>query len=182
MRTSGPHHLSERRQRILRKASAALSGRTVTLWRANAGRVVSVVASGPLPSEDRIAGDVVGVLTGWGVALSDGSLWVACRDDEQRLHVARVRTDVPAPPPPGAERRRSDRVTLELTGLLLGALERRWHSADQATVYLCSALNVLDTCLGRVRDAAGLTTAARATLLADLAGVANAIDGALSAA
>lgn len=180
MRTSGPH--SERRQGILRKASVALRGRNVTLWRASGGQVVSVVASGPMPSADRTAGDVVAVLAGWGVALSDGSLWVACRDDEQRWYVARVRTDVPAPPPPGAAPRCAERVTLELTGLLLGALERAWHKADQATVYLCSALSVLDTCLARVHDAAGLTTAARAQLLAALAGVAHAIDGALNAA
>ena len=182
MRDSGPQHLSERRQSILRKASAALQGRIVTLWRVNAGRIVADVASGPVSPADPLARDVVGVLAAWGVALNDGSLWVACRDDAHQWHVARVRADVPAPPPPGAPRRCSERVTLELTGLLLGALERVWRTADQATVYLCSALNVLDLCLGSVRDAEGLTTAARARLLADLAGVASAIDGALSAA
>ena len=68
---------------------------------------------------------------------------------------------------------------IELAGLSLGALERIWQAADQATVYLCAALEVLDTCLGRVRQADGLSVGARAHLLADLAGVADAIDVAL---
>src|SRR5438034_7067120 len=47
----------------------------------------------------------------------DKSLWVACRFDPSRLHVARVRSDVPAPPPAGIERRSPERLVLELAGL-----------------------------------------------------------------
>lgn len=114
--------------------------------------------------------------------MGDGSLWVVCRLDPSRWHVARVRSDVPAPPPAGVERRSPERLILELAGLSLGALERIWAAADQATVYLCGALAVLDACLGRVREAEGLTTTARAHLLADLAVIADAIEGALDAA
>src|SRR2546427_4786858 len=78
-----------------------------------------------------------------------------------------------------SERRSPERLTLELAGLLLGALERVWAVADQATVYLCAALAVVDASLERVRKAHGLTTASRAHLLADLAVIAEAIEGAL---
>jgi len=67
-------------------------------------------------------------------------------------------------------------------GLSLGALEQIWAVADQATVYLCGALALLEACLERVRAAHGLTTTTRAHLLADLAFVADAIQGGLDAA
>src|SRR5207247_1243227 len=78
------------------------------------------------------------------------------------------------------ERRGPERLTLELVGLSLGALERLWTAADQATVYLCAALDVLDGCLWHVREATGLSIVTRAHLLADLAAVATAIDDVLS--
>src|SRR5439155_1413682 len=79
----------------------------------------------------------------WVGAVGDKSLWVACRFDPSRLHVARVRSDVPAPPPAGIERRSPERLVLELAGLSLGALERIWAVADQATGYLFGALALL---------------------------------------
>lgn len=45
MRDSAPHRLTERRQAILRQASAALRGRMVTLWRVARGLAVAEVAS-----------------------------------------------------------------------------------------------------------------------------------------
>jgi len=96
--------------------------------------------------------------------------------------VARVRSDVPAPPPAGIERRSPERLILELAGLSLGALEPIWAVADQATGYLCGALALLDACLERVRRAQSLTPTARAHLLADLAVIEDAIEGALDAA
>jgi hypothetical protein len=54
-------------------------------------------------------------------------------------------------------------------------------AVDQATVYLCSALELLETCLGRVRTAEGLSPNGRAHILADLASLADVIDGALQA-
>ena len=182
MRESAPHKLTERRQAILRQASAALRGQLVTLWRVATGLAETVVASRPIRPRELVEFDVAAVLRAWGRALGDESLWVVCRLDADHWHVALVRSDLPAPPPAGIERRSPERLTLELAALSLGALERIWAAADQATVYLCAALAVLDECLGRVREADGLTTATRAHLLADLAVVADAIDGALSAA
>jgi hypothetical protein len=184
MRDSAPHRLNERRQAILRQTSAALRGRPVSLWRLVKGTVVAELASRPTPSRDVTDGEVAAALRTWGVPVDEDqrSLWVAFRPEPSRWHVARVRSDVPAPPPAGIERRSPERLILELGGLSLGALERIWAAADQATVYYCGALALLETCLQTVREARGLTTSTRAHLLADLAVVADSIQGALDAA
>src|SRR2546430_2243195 len=116
MRDSAPHRLTERREAILRQTSAALRGRVVTLWRVARGLAVAEVASRPNPPRDAIEFDVAAALGTWVGAVGDKSLWVACRFDPSRLHVARVRSDVPAPPPAGIERRspRSEEHTSEL--------------------------------------------------------------------
>jgi len=181
MRESSLLSLMARRRALLDQASAALRGHVVALWRLNAGQAVAEIVSQPGPPQRAIEFDVAGLLQQWGRVAPPESLWVGCRIDVDRWHVAPVRSDPPEPPPTGIERRSPERLVLELSGLCLGALERLWTAADQATVYLCSALCVLDVCLGRVRIAQGLTPGARAHLLADLAGVADAIDGALSA-
>jgi hypothetical protein len=95
--------------------------------------------------------------------------------------VAAVRSDPPAPPPTGLERRSPERLVVELGGRCLGAHEGAWSAVDQATVYLCSALDLLEDCLGRVRTADGLSASGRAHILADLANLADVIDGALRA-
>ena len=182
MRDSAPHRLTERRRAILRQTSAALRGQPVTLWRVAKGIAVAEVASPPNPPRDVIEFDVAAALRTWGGEVGDRSLWVGCRLEPSRWHVARVRSDVPAPPPDGVERRSPERLVLELAGLSLGALEQIWAVADQATVYLCGALALLEACLERVRSAHGLTTTTRAHLLADLAFVADAIQGGLDAA
>jgi hypothetical protein len=183
MRKSDPQYVSEHRRTILRKASAALHGRPVILWRVvDGGRLVTEGASGPLGHSGSIEREVVATMRAWGLAIGDGSRWIACRCDGSHWQIARVRSDMPAPSPSGVESRSADRLTLELAGLVLGAFERSLANADQTTVYLSAAASVLEICLGRVRDAAGLSTAARARLLADLAGVATAIEDALRAA
>jgi len=182
MRDSVIRLVSDRRHSILRKTSAALQGRLVTLWRVvRPGHVVPEVTSEPLESPHQVGGAVANLLRGLGVAPEAGSLWLVCGDG-QRWHVARVRNDVPAPPPPGAAPRSAERQTLELTGILLGVIERFRETADQATVFLCAALAVIEISLGRVKEADDLTTGARAKLLADLASIATSIDGALGAA
>ncbi len=123
--------------------------------------------------------DLGGLLHQWGRRAKPESRWVGCRTATTVWHVAPVRLDPPEPPPSGIERRSPERLVIGLAGLSLGALERIWQAADQATVYLCAALEVLEGCLGRVRLADGLSVGARAHLLADLAGVADAIDVAL---
>jgi hypothetical protein len=42
-----------------------------------------------------------------------------------RWCIAPVRSDVPAPPPGGMERRKKERMALELAGLCLGLIEER---------------------------------------------------------
>ena len=124
--------------------------------------------------------DVPGTLRMWGRAATDGSLWVMGRLEPDRWQIAPVRSELPPPSPTGVERRSPERLVLELTGVLLGALERVWAVADQAVVHLCTALAVIDVSLGRLREPRALTTGARARLLADLAIIAEAIENALS--
>lgn len=182
MRESWALSLIERRRVLLDQASAALRGHAVGLWRlAIGGRTVAEIVSRPNPSPEMLELDLAGLLRQWGRQARPESLWVGCRTSTALWHLAPVRTDPPGPPPTGIERRSPERLVIELAGLSLGALERIWQAADQATVYLCAALEVLDECLGRIREADGLTAGARAHLLADLAGVADAIDGAMSA-
>jgi hypothetical protein len=181
MRESSLLSLMERRQVLLDQASAALRGHVVGLWRlAHGGHSVIEIVSRSDPPRELLELDLGGLLHQWGRRVRPESRWVGCRTETALWHVAPVRLDPPGPPPSGIERRSPERLVIELAGLSLGALERIWRAADQATVYLCAALEVLENCLGRVRNADGLSLGARAHLLADLAGVADAIDGALS--
>src|SRR2546426_10793262 len=159
MRESSPHGLNERRRAILRQASAALRGRLVTLWRVRRwGAAVAEGASAPAPPPDAIEVDVAGVLRRWGRVGCDERLWLGCRLGAHRWHGAPVRDDLPAPPPAAIERRRPERLTLELVGLSLGALERFWTAADQAIVDLWAALDALAGCLWQEREAACLSS------------------------
>jgi hypothetical protein len=180
MRASSQIRLADRRRALLDQASVALRGHIVALWRLSGGQAVAELVSQPLAPQQLVDFDVVGLLQRWGRVVLPGSLWVGCRIDADRWHVAPVRSDPPEPPPTGVERRSSERLVMELAGFSLGALERIWTAADQATVYLCSALCILDVCLGRIRTAQVLPAGVQAHLLADLAGVADAIDHAMS--
>jgi hypothetical protein len=182
MRESSLLSLMERRRVLLDQASAALRGHVVGLWRVtNGGKTVVEIVSQADPPRELLELDLGGLLHRWGRRARPESLWIGCRTETALWHVAPVRTDPPGPPPSGIERRSPERLVIELAGLSLGALERIRQAADQATVYLCAALEALESCLGRVRREDGLSVGARAHLLADLAGVADAIDGALSA-
>jgi hypothetical protein len=180
MRASSQTRLSDRRRALLEQASVALRGHSVALWRLTGGHAVAELVSRPgLPQQD-VEFDVAGLLQRWGRLAPAGSLWVGCRIDADHWHVAPVRSDPPEPPPTGIERRSPERLVMELAGFSLGALERIWAAADQATVYLCSALCLLDVCLARIRTAHMLGPGVQGHLLSDLAGVADAIDNALS--
>src|SRR6058998_1278281 len=182
MRESSLHSLYERRCVMLNQLSAALRGRVVALWRvAPGGLAMTEAVSRPQPAGDALEVDLSGMLRRWGRLALPHSLWVGCRVDADRWHVAAVRNDPPEPPPTGLERRSPERLVVELGGLCLGAHERAWLAVDQATVYLCSALDLLETCLGRIRTADGLSAHGRAHILADLAGVADVINDALRA-
>lgn len=180
MRESSLISLYERRAVLLNQLSAALRGRTVALWRvARYGLFTTEVVSRRTPPEDAVEFDVAGLLRRWGRLALPHSLWIGCCVQEDRWHVAAVRSDPPAPPPTGLERRSPERLVVELGGLCLGTHERAWRAVDQATVYLTSGLELLERCLTRVRTAEGLSPSGRAHMLADLAGVADVIDGAM---
>jgi hypothetical protein len=182
MRESSLISLYERRCELLNQLSTALRGRTVALWRIVRGGLATTEAvSRRPPPDEAVEFDLAGELRRWGRLALPQSLWIGCRVDSDRWHVAAVRSDAPAPPPTGLERRSPERLVVELGGLALGAHERVWSAVDQATVYLCSALELLENCLGRIRTAEGLSAAGRAHILADLANVADVIDGALRA-
>ena len=180
MRESSLISLYERRCELLNQLSTALRGRTVALWRvAQGGLALTEAVSRRPPPADAVEFDVAGELRRWGRLAQPRSLWIGCRIDADRWHVAAVRNDPPAPPPSGLERRSPERLVVELGGLCLGAHETAWLAADQATVYLTSALELLENLLGRIRTAEGLSPRRRAHFLADLAGIADVIDGAL---
>lgn len=180
MRESSLISLYERRCELLNQLSAALRGRTVALWRIVRGGLptTEAVSLRPPPAGDLVF-DLTGVLRRWGRLALPQSMWIGCHVDGDRWHVAAVRSDPPAPPPTGLERRSPERLVVELGGLCLGAHERTWSAVDQATVYLCSALELLESCLLRVRTADGLSANGRAHLLADLAGVSDVLNDAL---
>lgn len=176
MRESALISLYERRCDLLNQLSAALRGRTVALWRiVRGGLPMTEAVSRRPPPVGELDFDVTGVLRRWGRLALPHSMWVGCRIDASRWHVAAVRSDPPAPPPSGLERRSPERLVIELGGLCLGAYERAWSAVDQATVYLSSALELLESCLSRIRTVDGLTPSGRAHLLADLADVSDVI-------
>jgi len=179
MRNSAPHRLIERRRAILRQASDALRGRFVTLWRVGRELAVAEGASQVELPRHVLELDVPATLRMWGRAVVEGSLWLLCPLNPSRWDVAPVRSEVPPPSPTGVERRSPERLVLEVTGVVLGALERVWAVADQKAAYLCTALAVLDVSLARLRDPRVLSTGARARLLADLAIISESIERAL---
>src|SRR2546425_7678936 len=180
MRESSLISLYERRCELLNQLSTALRGRTVALWRvARGGLAMTEAVSRRPPPAGAVEFDLAGVLRRWGRLALPQSLWIGCRVDVDRWHVAAVRSDPPAPPPTGLERRSPERLVVELGGLCLGAHERGWLAIGQATAYLCSALELLEGCSGRVRTAEGLFPPQRAPPLARLADLAGGVDGAV---
>ena len=173
--------LYERRCELLNQLSTALRGRTVALWRVVRGGLVTTEAVSRRPPPDgAVEFDVAGVLRRWGRLALPQSLWIGCRVDADRWHVAAVRRDPPAPPPTGLERRSPERLVVELGALCLGAHERAWLAVDQAAVFLCTARELLENCLDRI-SVNGFSASGRARVLADLATVADVLDEALRA-
>lgn len=114
------------REEVLRRASQALQGRLVGLWEAS-GETVVPVAIGLRHSLPPTARDEVNrAIRGWHVQVPEGSRWLAARLDMGRWCLSPVRADLPAPPPGGVERRRKERMALELAGLCLGLIEARF--------------------------------------------------------
>ncbi|MGH7700201.1 MAG: hypothetical protein ACREMJ_06760, partial [Gemmatimonadales bacterium] len=124
----------DRRREVLRQASVALAGRIVTLWRVSErAEVVPEVTSLPSPPHHATNLDLDATLRRWGAPIIEGSRWVGCRTDgDDRWVVAPVRRQPAAPPPDGVERRSRERITLELAGLGLGAMDAEFGDPSRA--------------------------------------------------
>src|SRR3979490_2283134 len=110
MRESSLISLYEHRSELWNQLSTALRGRTVALWRvARGGLATTEAVSRRPPPGGALEFDLARVLRRWGRMALPQSLWVGCRVDADRWHVAAVRSDPPAPPPPGLGRRRPER-------------------------------------------------------------------------
>src|SRR5213083_1124662 len=136
-RSRGPEPLW---QEVLRRAAVTLGGRAVGVWEADArGRLYLLASSSedlaplaPLAGELEAALRTLGELPG---ARPPPCRWVASRLEEQRWCIARVRRELPRPPPPGVERRGRERMALELAGACIGLLgdpERRTTPSREA--------------------------------------------------
>jgi signal transduction histidine kinase len=124
---------------ILRQASLALGGRTVTLYELSPEpSLVPQVSSDPHPRHHDTKIDLDATLKRWGVPIRLGSRWVGTRTGEEAWVVAPVRSAPPEPPPNGRERRNSDRLTLELAGLCIGLIDRREDGSERAAAALAT--------------------------------------------
>jgi signal transduction histidine kinase len=113
------------RREILRQASVALGGRSVTLWEVSArAELEPRVTYGAHAPDAAAPHEVRTALRRWNIPILQGSRWVACRvDGEDSWVVAPVRIRPPAPPPGGHERRGPERLTLELAALCVGLID-----------------------------------------------------------
>jgi len=120
------------REEVLRRAEQALQGRLVGLWRTAEGQLVPVAVGANRALPPTAAGEITRALKGWRVDLDPNGRWLAARLDMGRWCIAPVRGDVPAPPPQGVERRKKERMMLELAGLCLGLIEERFGAGEAA--------------------------------------------------
>ncbi|MGA2382730.1 MAG: hypothetical protein ABSG61_04770 [Gemmatimonadales bacterium] len=114
------------REEVLRRAEQALQGRLVGLWRTTEGTILPVAVGSKRQLPLTAASEITRALEGWHVPKDPNARWIAARLDMGRWCIAPVRSDVPAPPPHGVERRKKERMTLELAGLCLGLIEERF--------------------------------------------------------
>jgi len=121
---SGPSALVFWQEEVLRRAGQALQGRPVGLWEVRDGQLTVIATSLGRPLPPNADAEMGAALRSWRVPFHDGQRWIAARIDMGRWAIAAVRTDVPAPPPGGVERRRRERMALELAGLCLGLIEK----------------------------------------------------------
>jgi hypothetical protein len=120
------------REEILRRAEQALQGRLVALFEATDHSVVAVSIGSNRRLPLTASAEINDAVRSWSVPVRDGSRWLAARLDMGRWCIAPVRRDIPAPPPGGTERRRKERMTLELAGIALGLIEERFESRKSA--------------------------------------------------
>ncbi len=122
------------REEVLRRASQALQGRLVGLWEASGNTVTPIAVGLGLTMPATASAEINRSIRGWSLPVTNGSRWLAARLDMGRWCIAPVRADIPAPPPGGTERRRKERMALELAGLCLGLLEEKFARQPEATV------------------------------------------------
>ena len=158
---------------VLRQASAVV-GSPVVLWEVGAGD----------PPFD------IEILRRWNVPLRAGSRWVAAPTAAPGSWVvAPVRSQPPAPPPGGRERRSRERLALELAGLVLGLIDRRGDAnplqelnslpamiAHEASNPLSAARAGLQVAMESVGHWTELSADRRLVLLDDLGQVVEDID------
>jgi hypothetical protein len=120
------------RVEVLRRAEQALQGRIVGLWEVRGDSVVAIPVGPerPLPATTR--DEINRAIRSWKLPVKPGTRWLAARLDMGRWCIAPVRSDVPAPPPGGVERRRKERMALELAGLCLGLIEEKFEREARA--------------------------------------------------
>jgi two-component system NtrC family sensor kinase len=196
-----PETIQARRREVLREASVALQGRVVTLWEVSRGAaVVPVLHSTAKPDPDDTRLDLDSTLHRWGTSLIEGSQWVGCRlANGGQWCVAPVRRQPAAPPPSGVERRRAERMTLELAGLCVGLVDqppiasRRLPESDalmelarQPSVIahevanpLTAALVGLESAVELVRNTEPLDAGFRLSVLEELASVGEGMEQAI---
>ena len=125
------------REEVLRRAEQALQGRLVALFEATKDHVTPVAIGSHRLLPPTASGEINGAVRSWSVPVHAGSRWLAARLDMGRWCIAPVRSDLPLPPPGGIERRRKERMTLELAGICLGLIEERFaaeaHDRQRAT-------------------------------------------------
>jgi len=112
---------------VLRQASAVV-GRPVILWEVSAPDQVVPRATSEPASAAALQFDLA-TLRRWKVPIPVGSRWVVARlgpdGSGGSWVIAPVRSQPPAPPPDGRERRSRERLALELAGLALGLIDRQ---------------------------------------------------------
>jgi signal transduction histidine kinase len=198
-----PDSVQARRSEVLRQASVALQGRTVTLWQVSShAEVAAVLTSAPRAAPEETLLDLDRTLHHWGAPIIEGSSWVGCRvDGGAKWCVAPVRRQPAAPPPDGVERRSRERITLELAGLCLGLVDQptpppnrhrltepdalaeliRQPSviAHEVANPLTAALASLDLSRELVRAADALEPSFKGELLEELGGVSEGMEQAI---
>ncbi len=117
------------REEVLRRAEQALQGRLVALFEATDHTVAPVAIGSNRRLPLTAASEINDAVRSWSVPVREGSRWLAARLDMGRWCIAPVRSDIPAPPPGGVERRRKERMVLELAGICIGLVEERFALA-----------------------------------------------------
>ncbi len=119
-----PQPSPEQLHEVLRSTAIALQGRSVALWEAVDGGEVRPVATSPgRPLPPTAVREMNEALADWQVERTAGRRWLGSRLDLGRWCIAPLRREPAGPPPAGVERRRRERMTLELASLCLGLLD-----------------------------------------------------------